>query len=86
MPSFWISFVKDVNIGCCIIKADDHESALDTAENLKVAPCYDEAMITQMDDTQTARDIIDLWGHNRLISPDEMTEAGYVKADDIDFE
>jgi hypothetical protein len=47
-----------------------------------VAPTYDEAMITEMSDTETAREIIDLWGHNRLITPDEMTDAGYKKIDD----
>jgi hypothetical protein len=85
MPSFWISFVKDVNVGCCIIEAPDHESALDTAENLRVAPPYDDAMITEMNmDSSTSQREVEKWGYNRLITPTELVADGYKKIFELD--
>lgn len=61
------------NIGVCIVKADDKDSAYEKIDNLGLLPKYDDIFCQELNDL----DDDPLLDFNIFYSTDEMLEKGY---------
>ena len=86
MKTYFISFAGDAgNLGCCIVDASDQAGAIAESIRMKIHP-GGEALLFEMPSTPVAMAEIENLGRNRLISPAELSGAGYQKLSDLDDE
>lgn len=84
MKTYWISFAtKKINLGCCIIDAENEKEAINKTIELKINP-GGEAMFTVMPpDNLTVQEEIKLWGKDRLISLEDLKNRNYKQLKDL---
>lgn len=85
MKTYWISFVDETNLGCCIVDAENEKEAIEKTLELKINP-GGEAMLCELPANGDADDEIKKWGKNRLISQEDLMNDGYKKLKDFDDE
>lgn len=86
MQTYWISFAtdKDGHLGCCIVDAENESEAIKKTFELKIN-AGGEALIVELDLTnEEAIKEVNQWGKNRLITPQELADDGYVKLNQLD--
>jgi len=82
---WWLSFVDDSDpskeraphLGCCLVEAKGMLEAVKEAHRLEINPGGQVRGI-EMPDSEEARAEVESLGMNRLISPKELHERGYL--------
>jgi len=85
-PYWWLSFAdEEGNRGVCIVQASDFLSAVSLAHSLEINP-GGQVQGIEMPDIPEAREEIELWGTDRLITPAELRADGYKSSKELEEE
>jgi len=84
MNTYWMSFVKNhKNVGVIITDARDEESALSKVKNMGLFPGGETALYQMDTSDPDAIAEIRQWGKDRLINPDDLRAANYIRIGDL---
>jgi hypothetical protein len=81
--TYWISFSNGTNLGCCIVNATDPRAAHLKTIELGINP-GGELMIVPFDNSPSSKLEIAKWGKNKLITKQQLFNAGYISTDQMD--